>query len=194
MLAQAVGDVVRGAVGDQGFDELVAAGRGEVGVGETQSLEVVHIVRELEVVVCVQNLAADRERLLGPMRVRGDRQHLVLGQQQCVGPEDFAGLCGVFRCGVVRVRPRGAFSGQRQHARPERGEHTLIGRHTVFVKLVEVVDQRVVGLAILLGLLGMAGADAEHESAGVGGIDAVERRGDGFGVRRPDVDDTGGNL
>ena len=50
---------------DQGVDELVAAGRGEVGVGETQPLEVVHVVREVEVVVRVQNLAADRERLLG---------------------------------------------------------------------------------------------------------------------------------
>ena len=129
MLAQAVGDVVGGAVGDQGVDELVAAGRGEVGVGETQPLEVVHVVREVEVVVRVQNLAADRERLLGV----GDRQHFVLGCQQCVGPDDFAGLCGVFGCGVVRVRPGGAFSGQPQHSRPERGEHTLSGRHAVFV-------------------------------------------------------------
>jgi hypothetical protein len=40
----------------------------------------------------------------------------------------------------------------------------------------------------------MAGPDTEHESAGVGGIDAVERLGDGLGVRRPDVDDAGGNL
>src|SRR6202007_3226282 len=44
MLTQAVGNVVGGAVGDQGVDELVAAGRGEVGVGETQPLEVVYVV------------------------------------------------------------------------------------------------------------------------------------------------------
>src|SRR6202035_5685068 len=54
-LLKAVGDVVGGAVGDQGVDELVAAGRGEVGVGETQPLEVVHVVREVAVVVRVQD-------------------------------------------------------------------------------------------------------------------------------------------
>jgi len=103
-------------------------------------------------------------------------------------------LCGVFGCGVVRVRPGGAFCRQPQHARPERGDHTSIGRYAVFVELVEVVDQRVVGLAVFLGVLGMAGPDPEQESARISGVDAVKRLGDRFGGRRPDVDDAGRHL
>src|SRR5882757_2982149 len=40
----------------------------------------------------------------------------------------------------------------------------------------------------------MADPDAEHEAARVGGVDAVERLGDGLGGRRPDVDDPGSHL
>src|ERR1700741_919548 len=181
MRVQALGDVVGGAVGDHGVDELVATGAGEVGVGEAQPLPVAHIVRKGEVVVRVRhNLAGDRAGLAGV----GGQHHLVLGQQQCLRPDDFAGLGGVFGGGVVRVRPGGAVCRQPQHTRPERGDHTSIGRYAVFVELVElveVVDQRVVGLAVFLGVLRMAGPDAEYESAGMGGVDAVERFGDGFG-------------
>jgi len=37
-------------------------------------------------------------------------------------------------------------------------------------------------------------ADAEQEPAGIRGIDAVERLGDGSGRRSPDVDDAGRDL
>src|SRR5271163_3871078 len=40
----------------------------------------------------------------------------------------------------------------------------------------------------------MADPNAEHKTARVGGVDAVERLGDGLGGRRPDVDDAGGHL
>ena len=40
----------------------------------------------------------------------------------------------------------------------------------------------------------MADPDAEHEAARVGGVDAVERLGDGLGGGRPDVDDAGSHL
>jgi len=75
-----------------------------------------------------------------------------------------------------------------------RGEHTLIGWHAVFVELVEVRHQRFVRLAVLPLDFGMANPDAEHEAARMGGVDAMERLGDGFGGGRPDVDDPGGHL
>src|SRR6201996_608661 len=40
----------------------------------------------------------------------------------------------------------------------------------------------------------MADPDPEHEAPRVGGVDAVERLGDGLGGRRPDVNDPGGHL
>ena len=49
------------------------------------------------------------------------------------------------------------------------------------VEHVEVLDQHVVGLAVLLGVLGMTDTDAEQEPARVGVLDAVIRLGDLFG-------------
>src|SRR6202008_1971825 len=96
MLAQPVGDVVGGAVGDQGVDELVAAGPGEVGVGETHPLPVAHVVRKGEVVVRFgHDLAGNRAGLVDG----GGLHDLVFGQQHCVRPDDLAGLCGVLGCG-----------------------------------------------------------------------------------------------
>ena len=46
------------------------------------------------------------------------------------------------------------------------------------VERVEVLDQHVVGLAVLLGVLGMADADAEQEPAGEGLLDSVVGLGD----------------
>ena len=53
----------------------------------------------------------------------------------------------MFGRGVGRVRSGAAIGRQPQYARPERGEHTSIGRHAVFVELVEVRLQRFVRLA-----------------------------------------------
>jgi hypothetical protein len=75
-----------------------------------------------------------------------------------------------------------------------RGEDALVDRHAVLVEFVEVGHQRFVRLAVLLVGFGMADPDAEHKPARIGGVDAMERVGDGLGGRRPDVDDPGGNL
>ena len=69
-----------------------------------------------------------------------------------------------------------------------------MGGDPVLVELVEVFDQRVVGLAIFGDRLGMPDADTEQETARVSPVDAVERLGHRFGRRRPDVDDPGRYL
>jgi hypothetical protein len=132
ILAQPRGDVVRRAVSDHSVDEFVAAGPGDVCVGETQSLPIAHVVTQVE--VAVQRCAADGARLFGV----GVAHHVVHGGQECVRPDDRASLCGVFGRRVGRVGPGAAFGRQPQHPRPERGEHTLISRYAVFVELVEV--------------------------------------------------------
>ncbi len=56
----------------------------------------------------------------------------------------------------------------------------LVGTHC-FIEHVQVLHQYVVGLAVLVGVFGMADADAEQEPAWVGVLDAVIRLGDLFG-------------
>ena len=92
------------------------------------------------------------------------------------------------------MRARAALRRQLEHLGPERGDHAAAGRHLGGVEHVEVLDQHVVGLAVLVGVLGMPDADAEQEAAGIGVLDAVIRLGDLFGRRRPHVDDAGGHL
>ncbi len=104
------------------------------------------------------------------------------------------GLAGVLRGGQIRVRARTALRRQLQHLGAERSDHAPTRRHLGGVQRVEVFDEYVVGLAVLLGVLGMADADAEQEPARIGVLDAVVCLGDLVGRRRPHVDDSGGDL
>ena len=52
------------------------------------------------------------------------------------------------------------------------------GGHLCGVQHVKVLDQHVVGLAVLVGVLRVADADTEQEPAGIGVLDAVVGLGD----------------
>ena len=78
----------------------------------------------------------------------------------------------------VGVRACAALGRELEHLRSERGDHPPAGGHLRGVERVQVLDQHVVGLAVLVGVLGMPDADAEQEPAGVGVLDAVVRLGD----------------
>ena len=92
------------------------------------------------------------------------------------------------------MRARAALRRQLEHLRSERRDHPSAGRHLRGVERVEIFDEHVVGLAVLLGVLGMADADAEQKPAGIRVLDAVIGLRDLVGRRRPDVDDAGGHL
>ncbi len=90
--------------------------------------------------------------------------------------------------------PRTALRRQLEHLWPERGDDPAAGRHLRGIEHVKVFDQYVIGLAVLLGVLRMADADAEQEAARICVFDPVIGLSDLFGRRRPDVDDAGGDL
>jgi hypothetical protein len=93
-----------------------------------------------------------------------------------------------------RVRACGPLAGQRQHLRAEGRDDDARARDAGLIELVEVLHQGGVGAAVSLpGRLWMADADAQQETAGVRGVDAVERGGDGRGVVGPDVHDPRGH-
>ena len=181
-------DLVGRAVGHHRVDQAVAAWPGDFVLGETQPLPVVAVIGQVE--INVERLAADRAGLL---RV-GGQHHLVLGRQERRRADQFAGLRGVLRSGQVGVRAGAALRRKLQHPRAQRRDHPTIGGDAVVVELVEVVHQRVVGLAVFGDRLGMPDADTQQEAARVGLVDAVERLGHRLGGRRPDVDDAGGHL
>ena len=175
-------------VHDERVDQRVAAAVGEVGVRPAQPPEVARVVAQVQV-GAVDGGPAERAGRDGV----GVEHHLLLGGEQRALPEDLAGEARVRRRGEVGVRARRALGGQRQHLRPERGEHPVLDGHALGVEDVEVVDDRVVGAAVLLRGLGMADADAEQEAAGVGRGDPVVRRRDLGGGRAPHVHDAGGD-
>jgi len=82
---------------------------------------------------------------------------MCLGQHSALGPLNFAGLCGVFGCGVVVTvaAPGGAF-GLPASPRAQLFYAHAGGGTPYFVKLVEVVAARRMACD-LLGVLGMAG-------------------------------------
>ena len=97
----------------------------------------------------------------------------LLGGQQLARAEDVARLARVLRRDQVRVRPGGAGRGQLQHPRPERGQDAPVFRHALGVEDVKVVDQRLVGRAVLRVGLRLPDADAQQETSRVLGLDAV---------------------
>ena len=178
----------RVAVHDERVDQGVAAAVGEVGVGPAQAPEVARVVAQVQV-RAVDGGPAERAGGDGI----GVEHHLLLGRQQRPVAEDLAGLPGVVGGGQVRVRAGGALGGEREHLRAERGQRPVLDGHALGVEDVEVVDDRVVGAAVLLGGLRVADADAEQEAAGMGGGDPVVGRRDVLGGRGPHVDDAGGD-
>src|SRR4029078_9647756 len=91
----------------------------------------------------------------GPaQRAGGDRvraqHHLLLGGEQRSVAEDLPGVPGVLGGGEVGVGSGGALGGQREHLRAERRQRAVLDGHALGVEDVEVVDDRVVGAAVLL--------------------------------------------
>ena len=71
------------------------------------------------------------------------------------------------------MRASTALCRQLMHLLAERGYDAAAGRHLVLIKHIEVLDQRVIGLAVLLRVFGMADPDAEQEPARKRLLDAV---------------------
>ena len=91
------------------------------------------------------------------------------------------------------MSPRGPVASQSQHLRSQGREHALVRRHALGVEHIEIVDKRLVRMAIVRGGLGMSRADAEQESPREVGDDAPPHCGDVARIIGPDVDDAGGD-
>jgi hypothetical protein len=100
----------------------------------------------------------------------------------------------VLRRRQVRVRSGTASRGEFDHLRAERRDRPAVLRHSILVKLVEVLSERVVRLLVFGVRLRMPDADTQQEAAGVGLVDPVVRLGDGAGIGCPDVHDAGRQL
>src|SRR5829696_7047933 len=188
MLLQPCRYGIGSAVGDYSIHQTITTRFGDFFITEPETFPAVEVIRQVE--VNLERLAADLTRLF---RV-GGQHDLVLGGDERVGAEQFASVRGVFGCRQVRVRTCAAPRRQLEHLRTERRDHPAAFRHAVLVELVEVLGERIVGLAVLVSRLGMPDADAQQEAARIGLVDAVEGLGDGSGLRGPDVDDARGDL
>jgi hypothetical protein len=156
--AQAVQDLPRGAVQDEGVDQLVAAAAGDVTGGEPLAQHVVRVVAQRQVGIA-DHRPPDRARIHGI----GGQHDLVLGGEQRPGAEDLAGGAGVGRGGQVRAGARAAGTGQGKRLRGQGGQDPVPGGHPGVVEPVQVVRQlgvRPLGPGVALRLVG---ADAEQE-------------------------------
>ncbi len=115
----------------------------------------------------------------------------MLDGEQRAGPEGVPGPPDVLSGDEVGMGSGGAFGREPEHLRAESREDKAVRRDAVGLEFVDVGHDRVVGLDVLADRLGVTGADAEQETAGVGGLDPRERRGDLVTVGLPHVDDAG---
>src|ERR1700712_4239796 len=138
VLVEPGGDRRRSAVGDESVDQCVAAGLGDIGVGETESAPVVGVVRQVQ--VDLQRLAADGP---GALRVGGEHR-FVLGCEKRVGADQLARAGGGFGGGQVGMRAGAAAGGEFQDLWAEGGDNARVFRHAVSVEFVEVFDEGVV--------------------------------------------------
>jgi len=93
-------------------------------------LKLFHVVREGEGSCrCSEPLRPDRAPAASSASAIGS--HFVLGCQQCVGPADFAGLCGCVRVWCLYgCAPGGSVCRQSQHNRGlSAASNTLVGRY-----------------------------------------------------------------
>ena len=167
---------------------MVAARLRDVVVGEAEPSPVVDVVAQVQVEA--DGLPADLSCLV----CVGGQHHLVFRRQVRRRSDRLSGLCGVLRRGQVGVGTRTAILGQLQHPGSERCHDPPGGRHVRRIQLVEVLHQRVVRFAVVIGVLRVAHADAEQEPARVGTFDAVVGLRDLSRGDFPDVDDAGRDL
>ncbi len=92
------------------------------------------------------------------------------------------------------MRAGAALGRELEHLRTERRDHPSAGGYLRGIERVQILDQHVVGLAVLLGVLRMPDADAEQKPAGISVLDAVVGLGHLVRRRGPHVDDAGGDL
>ena len=106
------------APGHDCIDERVRPVAGEVVGGETEPLEVAHVVGGVEIEAA--GVLTGEPPGLGGIGFEHDRQ---LRRQQLALAEQLSGAAGVLDRHEVRVGAVGRVAGELQHPRAERGEH-----------------------------------------------------------------------
>jgi hypothetical protein len=106
---------------------------------------------------------------------------LLRDHEECVGAEPGTGTSGVLGCDEVGKGAGTALAGKVEHSGPERGECPARRRHPGPVQLVEVGNERLVGLGVARLILRVPCSDPEVEPPREPVLQAVERRGDRVG-------------
>ena len=148
--------------GDERVDQRVAAAVGDVGVGPAEPQQVGPVVAQVQVGL-VDGGPADRAGALGSV----SSTTFCSGASSDARAERSRAPRGCARAWSGRgARPRSARRPARSTFGPSAASARPDDRHLGVVQPVQVVDDRVVRAAVLLGGLGVPDADAEQEPAG----------------------------